>query len=130
MIYCIRLYFLKITLPRFKYLSAVWGARPRCGQLERLNPIRERFLCSGCQAAMGELLSLRAFGRASSRSDGPSFRVRWTEDEDKVLWQDGQIDMDQFRRLSREVLESVEASVAHLMYGLTPRIRLESIKDH
>ena len=130
MIYCIRLCLLEVALPRFAHSSAKWGARPRYGHLKRLNPIRERFLCNGCQAAMGELLSLRAYGRASSRAHGPSFRVRWSEGADAVSWHDGQIDMDQFRRLGQAVLQSVEASVVRLMYGLTPRIRLEGIRDH
>ena len=38
--------------------------------------------------------------------------------------------MDQFRRLGQVVLQSVEASMARLMYGLTPSIRLEDIRDH
>ena len=129
MIYCVRLCLLEVTLPRFAHSSATWGARPRSGHLKRLNPIRERFLCNGCQAAMGELLSLRACGRAFSRADGPSFRVRWSEDSETVSWDDGQISMDQFRRLGQVVLRSVEESVTCLMYGLTPRIRLEDFRD-
>ena len=129
MIYCVRICLLEVTLPRFAHSSATWGARPRSDHLKRLNPIRERFLCNGCQAAMGELLSLRACGRAFSRADGPSFRVRWSEDSEMVSWDDGQISIDQFRRLGQVVLRTVEASMARLMYGLTPQIRLEGIRD-
>ena len=130
MIYCVRLCLLEVTLPRFAHLSATWGARPRSGHLKRFNPIRERFLCNGCQAAMGELLSLRYCGRAFSRADGPSFRVSWSDDSKAVSWDDGQINMDQFRRLGQVVLQSVKLSMARLMYGLTPSIRLEDIRDH
>lgn len=75
LIYCMRLCMLEATLPRFKPLSNGWQARPRTGDLSHLNGVRERYMCFGCQAPIGELLSLRSYGRAFSRSDGPSFRV-------------------------------------------------------
>jgi hypothetical protein len=75
LIYCMRLCMLEATLPRFEPLSNGWQARPRTGDLSRLNGVRERYMCFGCQAPIGELLSLRSYGRAFSRSDGPSFRV-------------------------------------------------------
>lgn len=130
MIYCIRLSVLERTLPRFDHLSATWPCRPRYGHLEHLNPIRELFLCNSCQAPMGELLSLRSFGRAASRADGPSFRVSWSDDAKIVSWYDGQIDMGQFRSLGEVVLQSIRASVARLMYGVRPEIRLEGLRDH
>jgi hypothetical protein len=75
LIYCMRLCMLEATLPRFEPLSNGWQARPRTGDLSRLNGVRERYVCFGCQAPIGERLSLRSYGRAFSRSDGPSFRV-------------------------------------------------------
>jgi hypothetical protein len=35
---------------------------------------------------MNELLSLRDYGRVIGRSDGPSFRVTWSEDGETVSW--------------------------------------------
>ncbi|KAK3680383.1 hypothetical protein LTR37_021276 [Vermiconidia calcicola] len=80
LIHCIRLCLLEATLPRFAHPSLHWEARPRTGNLKRLNKVRERYMCLSCQSPMGELLSLRTYGRAISRSDGPSFRVQWSED--------------------------------------------------
>jgi predicted Fe-S protein YdhL (DUF1289 family) len=130
MIYCIRLCVLERTLPRFDHLSATWPCRPRYGHLEHLNPIRELILCNSCQAPMGELLSLRSFGRAASRADGPSFRVSWSDDAQTISWYDGRIDMNQFRNLGEVVLQSVRTSIAHLMYGALPETRLEGLRDH
>jgi hypothetical protein len=84
LIYCMRLYMLEATLPRFEHLSNGWQVRPRTGDLSRLNRVRERYMCFGCQAPMGELLSLRSYGRAFSRSDGSSFRVNWSDDSETV----------------------------------------------
>jgi hypothetical protein len=75
LIHCIRLVLLEISLPRFPYPMLGLDARPRRGQLEVLNGIRVEKMCLGSQAPIGELLSLRSYGRASSRSNGPSFRV-------------------------------------------------------
>lgn len=117
MIYCIRLCVLERTLPRFDHSSATWPCRPRSGHLEHLHPIREFFLCNSCKAPMGELLSLRAFGRAGSRADGPSFGGFWSGDAKTVSWHDGRIDMVEFRNLDEVVLQSIRASVNRLMYG-------------
>jgi hypothetical protein len=75
LIHYIRLVLLEISLPRFPHPVLGLDARPRRGQLEVLNGVRVEKMCLGSQAPMGELLSLRSYGRASSRSDGPSFRV-------------------------------------------------------
>ena len=76
LIHSARLVCLEAALPRHRHSHVGWDARPRTGQLEKLNHVRERFMCLGSQAPLGELLSLRSYGRAFSRTDGPSFRVR------------------------------------------------------
>jgi hypothetical protein len=84
LIYCIRLCFLEATLPRFAHPTIGWEARLSTGQLERLNKTRYAFMCHGCQAPIGELLSLRSYGRALSRTDSPSFRVHWSDNSETV----------------------------------------------
>jgi len=78
---------------------------------------------------MGELLSLRAYGRAVLRSDGPSFRVQWSEDSETITWNDGKVTMEEFRNLCRHAYQSVVDSLARLMYGLQPAIWLQGIRD-
>ena len=78
---------------------------------------------------MGELLSLRSYGRAFSRSDGPSFRVNWSEDLETISWADGKMSMDQFRELGARVYDSAVASMSRLMYGLEPQLQLKDIQD-
>lgn len=129
LIYCVRLCLLEATLPRFGHPSIGWRARASHGNLKRLNQVRERSMCFGCQAPMGELLSLRAYGRVLSRSDGPSFRVQWSDDSEEVRWDGGKMGMDQFRQLGHCAVQSATASVTRLMYGLRPAIRLGDIRD-
>lgn len=74
--YCIRLTVLGSTLPRFAHPIIGWASRPSTGQADRLKDVHEKYLGNTCQAPMGELLSLRSYGRAISRTDGPRFRVR------------------------------------------------------
>jgi hypothetical protein len=75
---------LESTLPQYAHDYIGWTAWPRYGQLDLLNRVRRNKMCSGLQAPMSELLSLRSYGRAISRSDGPSFRVNWHEDDQVV----------------------------------------------
>lgn len=91
--------------------------------------IRERFLCFGCQAPFGELLALRGYGRVLSRSNGPTFRVRWSDDGQSISWVDGRLSRDDFRRIGRQVLQDAASTLDSLMYGLPRRISLESIRD-
>jgi hypothetical protein len=77
----------------------------------------------------GELLSLRSYGRAFSRSDGPSFRVSWSDDSETVSWNDGKITMSQFRGLGTRVYDRVVAAMSRLMYGLHPDLDLKKTKD-
>jgi hypothetical protein len=129
LIYCARLCFLEAALPRFAHDSVGWEKRPRHGGLKLLNRVRERYMCLGCQSPFGELLSLRNFGRSLTRSDGPSFRVRWSSDAQTVSWDDGQLSMDQFRALSKTAFDSATLCMERLMYGLRPRMQLDHIRD-
>ncbi|KAM0714509.1 hypothetical protein Q7P37_009803 [Cladosporium fusiforme] len=129
LIYCARLCFLESVLPRFAHDYVGWEKRPRLGGLKLLNRVRERYMCLGCQSPLGELLSLRNFGRSLSRSDGPSFRVGWSPDSQTVSWDDGQLSMTQFRGLSKTAFDSATTCVERLMYGLEPRLQLHHIRD-
>lgn len=129
LIYCMRLCALEATLPRFAHPLNGWQARPRAGHLSRLNKIRERYMCFGCQAPMGELLSLRSYGRAFSRSDGPSFRVNWSDDLETISWNDGKLTIDQFRELGARVYDCAAAAISRLMYGLEPQLELKDVRD-
>lgn len=129
LIYCIRLCLLEATLPRFAHPSIGWKARAPGGNLKQLNRVRERFMCLSCQAPMGELLSLRSYGRAISRSDGPSFRVQWSDDSQIVMWNGDKLSMDHFRQLDCHALETATTLITRLMYGVRPTMRLYSIRD-
>ncbi|KAI4192683.1 MAG: hypothetical protein LQ350_008592, partial [Teloschistes chrysophthalmus] len=129
LIYCIRLCLLEASLPRFAHPLIGWKVRAPSGNLKRLNRVRERFMCLGCQAPMGELLSLRSYGRAISRSDGPSFRVQWSNDSETVMWNGAKLSMKHFRQLGHHAVQTATTLIARLMYGVRPTIRLGSIRD-
>lgn len=128
LIYRIRLLVVEATLPRFAHDYIGWGARPRHGQLGLLNKVREK-LCLGSQAPMGELLSLRNYGRVISRSDGPSFRVTWSEDGQTIFWDDFHLSIAQFRQISRDAITSAASTCNQLMYGWCPTFDLKVIRD-
>jgi hypothetical protein len=79
-----RLCVLEATLPRFPYPRLGWRARPGLNQQKILNRAREALLCQGSEAPVGALLSLRAYGRTVSRTDGLAFRVDWSLDGQSV----------------------------------------------
>lgn len=90
-----RLCMLERCLPRFANPVIGWKGRPQVGGLNKFVHIRDRYLCHGCQSPTGELLGLRSYGRAFSRSNGPSFRVNWDKDGQTVCWDSGALSMDQ-----------------------------------
>ncbi|KAH7199211.1 hypothetical protein BKA60DRAFT_470302 [Fusarium oxysporum] len=58
LIYCTRLIFLEMTLPRFPHAYAGIPARPSYGHLRRLMPVRTEKMCDGTASPLGEFLSL------------------------------------------------------------------------
>jgi hypothetical protein len=86
-------------------------------------------MCLASQAPLGELLSLRAYGRAIAQSDGPSFRVHWSEDGQVLQWDNGRLSMHQFRSVAQDVLQTAIAAVNRLMYDWDPVCNLATIKD-
>jgi hypothetical protein len=129
MIHSARLICLEAALPRQHHSHVGWDARPRTGQLEKLNRIREQFMCLGSQAPLGELLSLRSYGRAFSRNDGPSFRVRWSDDGETVFWADGKLCLSEFRSFAQHSMDSADALLHEMMYGMRPRFDLSRFYD-
>jgi hypothetical protein len=129
MIYCIRLCVLERMLPRFSHPKICWPMRPQTGGLKRFARFRDRFMCHGCQSSTGELLSLRSYGRALSRADGPNFKVHWDESGDRVGWEGGTLSMDQLRNLGKKALERAQYSMDRLLYGTRPIISLEDLQD-
>jgi hypothetical protein len=120
---------LESTLPRYAHDYIGLTARPRYGQLDLLNRVRRNKMCSGSQAPISELLSLRSYGRAISRSDGPSFRVNWHEDNQVVSWDDSRLSIAQFRQISHDAIESAERTCGRLMYSWRPSFDLGCVKD-
>ena len=86
-------------------------------------------MCLECQAPLGELLSLRTYGRAFSRTDRPSFRVRWSDDGQVVSWADGKLCLSDFRCFAQRSIESAETLLDQMMYGSRPMIDLNSLHD-
>ncbi|KAI1839744.1 hypothetical protein JX266_014045 [Neoarthrinium moseri] len=129
LIYCARLITLQLTPPRFAYKDIGLEARPRHYQLARLNILRTKALCLGSQAPVGELLSLRDYGRVLAKSNGPVFRVSWSADGQMLSWDNGQITMAQFRALSSDLVGHVSSASYRLMYGWQPAFDLGVIHD-
>lgn len=129
MIHSARLVCLGAALPRHNHSHVGWSARPRNGQLDELNRVRERFMCIGSQAPLGELLSLRSYGRAFSRTDGPSFRVRWSDDGETVSWADGKLCLREFRSFAKRAMDSADELLRVMMYGMRPRFDLTRFRD-
>lgn len=129
LIHSARLCMLEATLPRFPHPDVGWGPRPSLHQDKALNKVREAFLCNGSAAPMGELLSLRAYGRVMARTDGPTFRVDWTDDGSGVKWEDGKMTMKEFRALGRRALHHVKESLDGLLAGFRPVLDLNVLHD-
>jgi hypothetical protein len=129
LIHSARLCMLEATLPRFPHPDISWGHRPSLHQDKALNKVREGFLCRGSAAPVGELLSLRAYGRVVARTDGPAFRVDWTDDGGSVKWEDGTLTMREFRALGHRALCLVQESLDALLVSFRPVLDLNVLCD-
>ena len=83
----------------------------------------------GCLTPLGELLSLRAFGRKLARSDTPPFLVRWSDDGQTLFYDDTLISMTEFRNFGHSLIQRAEALCDVLMFGWLPSVNLSQIKD-
>lgn len=86
-------------------------------------------MCHGCEAPMSELLGLRSYGRTIARSDGPAFRIWWSEGAETVNWESGRLSMQQFRRLGCIATQRVKSSTARLLFGLEPKTSMTNVVD-
>lgn len=129
LVHIARLCLLEATLPRFGYPSLGWDARPCLGQQNSLNKVREAFLCQGNAAPVGELLSLRAYGRTVSRTDGPTFRVEWSDDGSSVQWDGGKISMAEFRGIGHQATKLVHDCIEGVFGTRLPGVDLSVLRD-
>jgi hypothetical protein len=129
LVHIARLCLLEATLPRFSYPRLGWDARPCLGQQSSLNRVREAFLCQGNAAPVGELLSLRAYGRVVSRTDGPTFRVEWSHDGSSVRWDDGELSMADFRGIGHQATSLVRDCIEGVFGTGLPSLDLNVLHD-
>ncbi|KAK4073268.1 hypothetical protein Purlil1_13123 [Purpureocillium lilacinum] len=120
-IYCVRLILLEAALPCFSHEYVGIKVRPRRGQVEILQRLRQEKMCDGTMSPLGEMISLFTFGTALRQSDGPTFCFEWSDDGETIAWDgDCRLSMTDFRGLVHEVLESATRASQHLMYDWDP----------
>jgi hypothetical protein len=124
-----RLCVLEVTLPRIPYPRLGWRARPGFSQQKTLNRVREALLCQGSEAPVGELLSLRAYGRTVSRMDGPAFRVDWSQDGQSVRWDGGELPMAKLRGIGLKAVVLVDRFIADIFGTLRPDLDMGTLRD-
>jgi hypothetical protein len=78
---------------------------------------------------VGELLSLRMYDRVVARTDGPAFRVDWTDDKGSVKEEDGTMTMKEFKALGRRVLCRVQESLDALLSSFRSVLDLNLFRD-
>lgn len=78
---------------------------------------------------MSELLTVRAYGRVLARTDGPAFRVDWTDDGTSIKWENGSLTMTAFRALGNHVVNKVQENIDGIVGGLRHRLNLSVLRD-
>lgn len=86
-------------------------------------------MCFGSQVPMDELLTIRSYGRAICRSEGPTFRVQWSENGQVVSWDKHQLSMTQFRSISSTVLERAKGVCKCSTYDWKPSCDMSKVRD-
>jgi hypothetical protein len=124
-----RLCVLEVTLPQFPYPRLGWRARPGFSQQKTLDKAREAFLCQGSEAPVRELLSLRAYERTVSRTDGPAFRVDWSPDGQSVRWDDGELSMTDLRGIGHKAVALADRLIADMFGATRPDLDMGTLRD-
>jgi hypothetical protein len=129
LIYLLRMIFLEWALPYRAYPYIGRTSRPEKGHLVLLNTIRHRYTCYGCLSPLIEFIALRAYGRKMAHTDGPAFRVFWSEDGETFFYEGGSLRMDQFRDLGHDLVRQCATLCRLLMYDWQPDVQLDEIRD-
>lgn len=114
--------------PSSRYTAQSTLSHPISSQ-DTLNKVREAFLCQGSAAPVGELLSLRAYGRTVSRTDGPTFRVDWSHDGSSVRWDGNELSMADFRGIGHQAANPVHQSIEGVFGTHPPSLDLSILHD-
>ncbi|EEA22401.1 conserved hypothetical protein [Talaromyces marneffei ATCC 18224] len=120
---------LKYALLYRDYPTIGWNRRPRRYHLDRLNPIRSRYMIARALTPLAEFQSLRDYGRTIARTDPPSFLLRWSEDGQTVSFGGGELHMATFRRLAWYFLDEAETLCQDLLLDYYLSIDLDSVQD-
>ncbi|PON20106.1 hypothetical protein TGAM01_v211029 [Trichoderma gamsii] len=91
-----------------------------------------KLIAAGSASSLAEMFSLRSFGYSVAKTEGPSFILHWSDDDQVVsLGTELTISMvDQFRTLSGYFISEAEAMAQDLLYGLDPVLNIAEIKDN
>lgn len=89
LIYLIRLIYLEVLLLRLPHPSIDILARPRVGQLQRLDEVWQKSMYDGILSPIGEFISLLLYRYTLRRSTLLLFCFKWSEDRQEISW-DGQ----------------------------------------
>lgn len=131
LIYVQRLLFLESALPLSMYSSLDIPRRPDDGQLEMIQRFCSKYIVAGSASSLAEMFNLRSFGYSAAKTEGPSFILHWSDDDQVVsLGTELTISMDQFRALSGYFISEAEAMAQDLLYGLDPVLNIAEIKDN
>lgn len=64
-----------------------------------------------------------------SRTDGPTFRVDWSDDGSSVRWDGGELIISDFRDIGSEATNLVHQSIARVLGTQTPSVDLSILRD-
>ncbi|KAJ0132765.1 Pogo transposable element with ZNF domain protein [Fusarium oxysporum f. sp. albedinis] len=129
LIYIQRLLLMECALPLREYHGIAIPPRLHADQLDQLNSIREKYMITGTQYPLAEMVSLRDFGRNIARTEPPSLLFSWSDDGETIRHGDFQLTMDKFRQVPDYFISQAEEICDKLMFDLKPDIDLAMIKD-
>lgn len=129
MIYIQRILFLESVLPQFGYQTLGLAERPTQGQLGLIHSFCAKYTVVGSNSTLVELLSLRAFGYLTAKTEAPSTLLYWSEDGKSVSYGDLTVSMDDIGKLSMYFITTAEDCCRDLLYGLQPNVSMNCLKD-
>ena len=94
-----------------------------------MNKIRKTYLLTGGFHPVGQIISILHYGRKIAQVEGTRCLIGWSEDGNRLEYNQEFIRMEDFRGYSHRVLQEAHELMSGMMFGWDPVQDLAALKD-
>ncbi|KAI9846389.1 MAG: hypothetical protein M1837_003980 [Sclerophora amabilis] len=121
---------LEWALPITPYRHLQWLGREDCANWTRQFEIIRQFTgLYGSPTPLGEMLSLRSYGRKLAKDEGGQRSLQWSANLQDCQLQGQIFSVAAFKTFVRKILQDLKGQLQDLIYGQLPYVDLHTIAD-